>query len=105
MTGNLPSPTGRNTSARNVTPSSISIGTSQPICMPSRSSDIVPVMTAIALLPPSRRAGEALGLLGRAEQRLRLIDALLLLEFGVGIGNDAGAGLDIHDAVLDQRGA
>src|SRR5262249_22048917 len=56
------------------------------------------------LLPPARRAGEALGLLGGAEQGLGLVDAFLLLGFGVGIGDDAGAGLHVHGAVLDQGG-
>ena len=32
------------------------------------------------LLPPPSGAGEAFGLLGDAEQRLRLVDAFLLLE-------------------------
>jgi len=48
---------------------------------------------------------EALGLLGGAKQRLRLVDALLLFELRIGIGDDAGSGLNVHDAVLDQRGA
>src|SRR5690242_357629 len=38
MTGCLPSPTGRKTSARRTTPSSIAIGVSQSICM--RSGDL-----------------------------------------------------------------
>src|SRR5262249_36887138 len=57
------------------------------------------------LLPAARRAREPLRLLGRAEQRLGLVDALLLLGLGIGIGDDAGAGLHVHGAVLDQRGA
>src|SRR5438105_2062709 len=56
-------------------------------------------------LPPPRRAGEALGFFGGTEQGLGLVDAFLLLGFRVGIGDDAGAGLHIHGAVLDQRGA
>src|SRR5688500_11341535 len=39
MTGCLPSPTGRNTSARSTRPSSIVIGTSQSMRMPSRVSE------------------------------------------------------------------
>src|SRR6476469_11039720 len=35
MTGCLPGPLGRNTSARNATPSSMAIGASQSTCMPS----------------------------------------------------------------------
>src|SRR6187200_174837 len=35
MTGCFPGPFGRNTSARNTTPSSMAIGASQSICMPS----------------------------------------------------------------------
>ncbi len=57
------------------------------------------------LLPPSRGAGEALGFFRRAEQRLGLVDAFLLLGLRIGIRHDAGAGLHVHGAVLDQRGA
>src|ERR1700730_14119610 len=57
------------------------------------------------LLPAPCRAGEALGFLGGAEQRLGLVDAFLLLGLRIGIGDDAGAGLHVHHAVLDQRGA
>src|SRR5712691_11491854 len=56
-------------------------------------------------LPAARGAGEPLRLLGGAEQRLGLVDAFLLLGFRIGIGDDAGAGLDVHGAVLDQRRA
>src|SRR6516225_6030800 len=55
------------------------------------------------LLSPPRRARKAFGLFRGAEQRFGLVDAFLLLALGVGIGDDAGAGLDIHHAVLDQR--
>src|SRR5882672_10472866 len=44
---------------------------------------------SVILLPPSRRAREALGLLRGAEQRLGLVDAFLLLGLGIGIGDDA----------------
>src|SRR5262245_58142007 len=57
------------------------------------------------LLRAPRRAGEALGLLGGAEQRLRLVDAFLLLGLGIGVGDDAGTGLHVHLAVLDERRA
>src|SRR5215472_13349738 len=57
------------------------------------------------LLAAARRAGETLGLFRGSEQRLRLVDALLLLEVWIGVRDDAGAGLHIHYAVLDQRGA
>src|SRR5215470_16429695 len=60
---------------------------------------------ASSLLPPPRRARKSFGLFRGAEQRLGLVDAFLLLEFGVGIGDDAGASLDVHHAVLDQRRA
>src|ERR1700704_3404254 len=56
-------------------------------------------------LPASSSAREALGFLGGAEQRLGLVHAFLLLGLRIGIGNDAGAGLHIHGAVLDERGA
>src|SRR5262249_40658147 len=56
-------------------------------------------------LPASGRTGETSGLLGSAEQRLGFVDALLLLRLRIGIGDNAGAGLDIHPAVLDQCGA
>src|SRR5919198_4480399 len=42
MTGCRPPPSGRNTSARSTTPSSISTGTSQSICMPSRICENIP---------------------------------------------------------------
>src|SRR5262249_23797517 len=57
------------------------------------------------LLSPPRLARKSFGLFPGAEQRFGLVDAFLLLELGVGIGDDAGAGLDIHHAVLDQRRA
>src|SRR4051812_23699526 len=56
-------------------------------------------------LSPSGRAREAARLFGGAEQSLGLVDAFLLLGFRIGIRDDAGAGLDVHRAVLDQRGA
>ena len=42
---------------------------------------------------------------GSAEQSPRLVDAFLLLGGGIAIRDDAGAGLHVHGAVLDQRGA
>ena len=54
------------------------------------------------LLPAPSGAGEAFGLLGDAEQRLRLLDVFLLFEGRIRIADEAGAGLDIRDAVLDQ---
>src|SRR5215468_6333035 len=59
----------------------------------------------LKLLSAAGGAGEALRLLGGAEQRLGLVDAFLLLGLRIGIGDDAGAGLHVHRAVLDQRGA
>src|SRR5437588_9806101 len=50
-------------------------------------------------------AGEALRLLSGAKQRHCFIDAFLLLELRLGVGDYAGAGLDMHDAVLEQRRA
>src|SRR3981189_2281942 len=61
--------------------------------------------TTAPSLPALAGAGEAPRLLGGAKQRFRLVDAFLLLGGRVGIGDDAGAGLNIHVAVLDQRGA
>src|SRR2546422_5840798 len=70
------------------------------------SAVVVPGPTrASSLLSPPRRARKSFGLFRGAEQRLGLVDAFLLLGFGVGIGDDASAGLDIHHAVLDQRRA
>src|SRR5262249_56862 len=57
------------------------------------------------LLPGLGGAGEAARLLGGAKQRLGLVYAFLLLGGGIGIGDDAGAGLHVDRAVLDQRGA
>src|ERR1043166_10183371 len=56
-------------------------------------------------LPPFRGTGKAFGLLSGAEQRLGLVDAFLLLGLRIGIGDDTGAGLHVHVAVLDERGA
>src|SRR6266540_448278 len=44
MTGCLPRPNGRKTSARSTSPSSASIGTSHSICMPSRISLLLSVI-------------------------------------------------------------
>src|SRR5688572_7414675 len=41
ITGYWPLPTGRNTSARSTTPSSMVMGASQSMCMPSRVSDFI----------------------------------------------------------------
>src|SRR5690349_23674328 len=49
ITGYLPSATGRNTSARSTTPSSISIGASQSIFIPSRISDFISDASATVL--------------------------------------------------------
>src|SRR5208283_377332 len=54
-----------------------------------------------ASLPLARRAREPPRFLGGAEQGLGLVDALLLFARRVRIGDDAGAGLDVHFAVLD----
>src|ERR1700748_1974852 len=50
ITGYLPSATGRNTSARSTTPSSISIGASQSIFIPSRISDFMADAPATVVL-------------------------------------------------------
>src|SRR5437763_11951514 len=62
-------------------------------------------LAAVQLLPALGRACAAARLLGGAEQGLRLVDALLLLEIRTRIRHDPGAGLHIHHAVLDERGA
>src|SRR5215475_10122779 len=54
------------------------------------------------LLPASSGACKTLRFFGGAEQRLGLVDALLLLRLGIGVGYDACARLHIHHAVLDQ---
>src|SRR5437660_10616023 len=54
-------------------------------------------------LPALCRACKSLGLLCGAEQGLGLVDAFLLFRCGIGIRNDAGAGLDIHLPVFDER--
>jgi len=51
-----------------------------------------------ALLPTRARAREPLRLLGGAKECLGFVDAFLLLAVGIGIRNDACAGLDVHDA-------
>src|SRR5262249_10237460 len=51
--GCLPSPVGRKISARRTTPSSIEIGTSQSICIPSRTSVLVPCTRAYTLIYPN----------------------------------------------------
>ena len=67
---------------------------------------------ALAIDPDHRGANEYLGELyldmgqvGGAEQRPRFVDGLLIFGFGVAVGNHATAGLNIHGAVLDDRGA
>src|SRR5262249_15006947 len=57
------------------------------------------------LLPALGLARKAARLLGGAEQGPGLVDAFLLLEGGIGVGNNAGAGLHIDVAVLEQRRA
>src|SRR5215204_4023213 len=49
--------------------------------------------TPVVSLPSSCRAGEAACLFGGTEQRLGLINALLLLRLRVGVSDNAGAGL------------
>src|SRR5947209_8604828 len=58
-----------------------------------------------SLLPPLCRARKSPRLFGSPKQRLGLVDAFLLLEGRIGIGHDAGTSLDVHHAVLDERGA
>src|SRR6478735_825743 len=48
------------------------------------------------LLAAPCRAGEALGLLGGAEQRFGLVDAFLLLGLRIRIRDDPCAGLHVH---------
>src|SRR5262245_22278402 len=53
-------------------------------------------------LPTPRCAREAARFFGGAEQGLGLVDAFALLGRRVRIGDDAGAGLHVHRAVLDE---
>src|SRR4029450_13890730 len=69
------------------------------------SSAVVMPGPARASLSSPRRARKSFGFFRGAEQRFGLVDAFLRLELGVGIGDDAGAGLGMHHAVLDQRRA
>ena len=55
--------------------------------------------------PRFTRRGEAQGLLGGAEQGARLVHAFALFARRIGVGDDAAAGLHMHHAVLDHRGA
>src|SRR3954462_14283288 len=54
---------------------------------------------------PARSAGKTLGFLRGSKQRFCFIDALLLLGFCIGIGNNASASLHVHHPILDERGA
>src|SRR5215471_14915376 len=58
-----------------------------------------------SLLPAFAGVSETSRFFSSAEQRLGLVDAFLLLERGIGVGDNAGPGLHVHDAVLDQGGA
>src|SRR5689334_3924657 len=49
-------------------------------------------------------AGKTARFFRRTKQGLRLVDAFLLLEIGIAVGHDACACLNVHRAVLDQRG-
>jgi hypothetical protein len=49
------------------------------------------------------RAGKSARLFRSAKQGLCLVDAFLLLKIRITVGNDAGAGLHVHLAVLYQR--
>src|ERR1700691_637149 len=76
----------------------------------SRQNDTIPaaVRSLIAsnlLLPAAAGAGKPPGFFGGAKQRLRLVDALLLFKVGIGIGDNAGAGLNVHHPILDQCGS
>ena len=55
------------------------------------------------LLPAPRARCEAHGLLRCAKQRGRFVHAFAVLVGGIGIVDDAGAGLRMHLAVLDDR--
>src|SRR5690606_2059079 len=45
------------------------------------------------------------GFLGGAAQRARLVPCFLVLRLRIAVGDHAAAGLDVHDAVLEQRRA
>src|SRR3546814_5562410 len=57
------------------------------------------------LLPISRRARQPHRLARRREKRAGLGFAFALFIGGIAVGDDAGARLDVHFAVLDDRGA
>src|SRR5262245_54917924 len=78
MTGCCPAPTGRKTSARSTTPSSIVIGTSQSICM------------AEALSPRSGRGGRSRSDRRRPERRAEAGLAAELAPHRPGLGKVAG---------------
>src|SRR5271169_2957599 len=61
--------------------------------------------TLVSLLPALRACSEPHRFLRRAEQRLRLVDAFAVLVGRIGIVDDSGAGLDMHEAVFHHRGA
>src|SRR5579863_2261040 len=72
----------------------------------SRQNETISVgITTLMLLLAAGRTGEAPGFFGGSEQCLCLVDAFLLFELRIGVSHDAGAGLHIHDAVFDERGA
>src|SRR3546814_7303655 len=49
--------------------------------------------------------GKAHGFLGGAQQRARLVPALLVLRLRLAVSDQTGAGLDVHGAVLHHRRA
>src|SRR5687768_12387451 len=60
---------------------------------------------APSLLPALAEAGEAHSLFGRPELGSGLVDALGLFARRHAVGDDAGARLRVHPAVLHDRGA
>src|ERR1700724_4119905 len=64
-----------------------------------------PCNGATVLLPALPRVRKPARFLGGAEEGAGLVDAFLLLGVRIGIRDHAGAGLDVHVAVLDERSA
>src|SRR6202044_2802630 len=60
------------------------------------------VWSDVGLLAFASTGGVANGLLRGSHERLGLVDRLLVLGLGLAVGDDAAAGLDVHDAVLDD---
>src|SRR6516165_7727091 len=86
-------------------PCGVLVGPVEGVKPPARPRPGTPSTKAIGLLSAPRRTGEPAGFLGGPEQGLGLLDTFLLLERRIGIRNNPGARLHVHDPVLNQRGS